>query len=274
MKRYALAALALLLCCALSGCMGLQVLWKGLDGISQPTPETTQEVKDEPEETPPAASVVPEETPVPDENDFQFVKDALARNDGSFDEAYRQAADRLYAREQSSEDVNTQRTELLQIWLESKRDNSVSSEEVYEQYKAILPDVVEQLLDEEAYDNYFAFDFRDLNFDGILELILHYGTLGGSGKGFVHMALVEIVDGQPIVSTENGKVEASGEAFYSLALVGNSQENELSWIACLNEEWPYGGGYDEDETFEFGVFLQDYDVVKQKRWIPIERDMK
>ena len=49
MKRYALAALALLLCCALSGCMGLQVLWKGLDGMSQPTPETTQEVKDEPE---------------------------------------------------------------------------------------------------------------------------------------------------------------------------------------------------------------------------------
>ena len=95
MKRYALAALALLLCCALSGCMGLQVLWKGLDGVSQLTPETTQKVKDEPEETPPA-----------DENDFQFVKDALARNDGSFDEAYRQAADRLYAREQSGENVS------------------------------------------------------------------------------------------------------------------------------------------------------------------------
>jgi|GEM_PF-4904922 len=87
MKRYALAALALLLCCALSGCMGLQVLWKGLDGMSQPTPETTQEVKDEPEETTPAASAAPEETPVPDDSDFQSVRDALARNDGSFDEA-------------------------------------------------------------------------------------------------------------------------------------------------------------------------------------------
>ncbi len=274
MKRYALAALALLLCCALSGCMGLQILWKGLDGISQPTPETTQKVKDEPEETPPAASVVPEETPVPDENDFQFVKDALARNDGSFDEAYRQAADRLYAREQSGENVNAQRTELLQIWLESKRDNSISSEKVYEQYKAILPDVVEQLW-ERGWDNeIFGFDFLDLNFDGMPELVLRYGTIGGTGKGITYMVLIEIVDGQPFVSvmSENSTVQVSDGNLYSLVLVGDPQKNELEWVAFLNEWWPYGGSYDEDEIFEFGTFCQDYDEVIQKRWIPIEHD--
>ena len=274
MKRYALAALALLLCCALSGCMGLPVLWKGLGGISQPTPETTQKVKDEPEETPPAASAAPEETPVPDGNDFQSVRDALARNDGSFDETYRQAADRLYAREQSGENVNAQRTELLQIWLESKRDNSISSREVIEQYKTLLPDIIEVFIEENDYFN-LSFDLEDINFDGIPEMIVNYWSQSGAGgRRVICLAIVQIVDDQPVFSVlnKNGQVFAGpGTNNYAVALMGDPQTNTLSWVAYVSNEWPEHG-YDNESNFQFGEYGQDFERVDQARWVILNED--
>lgn len=310
MKRYALAALALLLCCALSGCMGLQIVDK-LNNLNQSgeeletekeeiflTPENTESDTeiDEPVETPERVDEMAlnkeldqktkEWSKIIDTDPSGYINALYQREnfyyhylwgveekkDGSFEIIYQRALDDIRLLENAGENCNELYTNLSAVW-KGRRAKLYYLEDTLDAYQNYLDEIIDELW-EKGKNNCFSLEMHDLNYDGEPELIIHQSVQieEKKEKYVVRMSIVQLVDdGYRLVS-----MPSNGE----IITEQSQQFYGLSWLGNKNDatrSWiafvSLDLPHEENGTFENKLEDKvDFDKVRQKRWIEIRSD--